>query len=111
MVRVAVYGSLKYGMYNHPMMGECEFVRSVHVKGALYLVSTYPALVIDEEGRVEVEVYDIPYSAYEVITAMEESAGYLTGTIIADDLQAKIYYAGKDLAKYCKEKCQKINKY
>jgi gamma-glutamylcyclotransferase (GGCT)/AIG2-like uncharacterized protein YtfP len=81
MKRIAVYGSLRKGEYNH----QGEFAKqAVHINTGLIhgaeLVGghAYPWLLEsdDEDSSVVAEVYDIPDDTFNWIEAMEVGAGY-----------------------------------
>jgi gamma-glutamylcyclotransferase (GGCT)/AIG2-like uncharacterized protein YtfP len=80
MKRIAVYGSLRKGEYNH----RGEFAReATHIAdGIIYnaeLVggNAYPWIVpAGDDSHVVVEVYDFPDNVFQWIEAMEVGAGY-----------------------------------
>jgi len=126
MKRIAVYGSLKKGKYNHPILLEgSEFIGTAKLRGTLYLISAYPALVDDDGHEYEVEVYKVTDPIYNAIYSMEIGAGYIekeiTDLVWLDKpvelnqtpvgMSMVVYYAGKELAEYCKKECELIDKY
>ena len=59
---VAVYGSLRKKFYNHPVLGESEFITKGTIEGYnLYNLGSYPAIVsVDNPvSPVTVEVYKV----------------------------------------------------
>ncbi|WP_445614213.1 gamma-glutamylcyclotransferase family protein [Geobacillus sp. YF-1] len=75
--RVFVYGTLLMGEDNHPIAA--PYVRDVRpgkVKGRLYNVGLYPALVLGEEGEVEGEWLTV---TEEGLKAMDELEDYGEG--------------------------------
>jgi len=83
------------------------------------LISTYPALVVDEaEDLVDthtVELYEVEDMTYTRIHNMEIGAGY-KGVLKHFPLgketkKAIIFYADKDLVGYCRERAKIIDSY
>jgi gamma-glutamylcyclotransferase (GGCT)/AIG2-like uncharacterized protein YtfP len=71
---VAVYGTLKRGEANHHLLaeGRSAHVADGYVRGALYDLGPYPALV-DGVGRVAVEVYRLrDDSLLELLDQLED---------------------------------------
>jgi gamma-glutamylcyclotransferase (GGCT)/AIG2-like uncharacterized protein YtfP len=61
---VAVYGTLRRGCRNHGLMASAEPLGEGSITGRLWIVGTrperpypYPALLLEGDGRVEVECY------------------------------------------------------
>jgi gamma-glutamylcyclotransferase (GGCT)/AIG2-like uncharacterized protein YtfP len=78
MFKVAVYGSLKEGRYNHPIIEGAKFVGKTTVKGYMTLVYSYPQLFLTEDGdEHEVEVYLIDETQYSRCHSIEIGAGYV----------------------------------
>lgn len=117
MKTIAVYGSLKKGRYNHSFLSEMKMIGTTTVKGTLYRVSSYPALVDEGENEYDAEVYEVDEYIYERIKRMEIGAGYkevevmctLNNTKLA--VLAIVYYADERLAEYCKQNLEVINEY
>lgn len=75
---VFVYGTLRRGGSNAFRMDGAEFVGPGTVGGALYRISWYPGLVLDDEGRVTGEVYRV---GPELLRALDEFEGLAAGEI------------------------------
>lgn len=107
MKRIAVYGSLKAGKYNHPIIGDSTYLGTVKLKGTLYRVSSYPALVEGGDKEHVAEVYEVSDDVYQAVRNMELGAGYkeveVEGNIV--------YYAGDSLAERCETSLEEIDSY
>ena len=76
-VRVFVYGTLRRGGRANALLRGCECLGVRRVRGTLYDVrGAYPALVLDEEGEVEGEVWRCPGAT---IAALDEYEGVAQG--------------------------------
>lgn len=93
--QVTVYGSLKKNKYNHYVLGDCKFIKNTKVKGTMYLVSSYPALVNSGENYYDAEIYEIDEQSYDRVYSMEMNSSY----ILIDG----VFYADEYLSKYCEE--------
>jgi len=82
MKRIACYGSLKKGFWNHSRFGNMTFVRNYTINGVqLYLsYAPYP-FAIQNGGSVDVEIYDVDEKLYDMLDMMETGAGYHAVTI------------------------------
>lgn len=82
MKKVAVFGSLKEGAYNHARFGMGKPLTKAKISGAMFLCYSYPHLyrpdVSDPEQvrEHEVEIYELEDGLYQTICAMELGAGY-----------------------------------
>jgi len=76
--RIAVYGSLRKGEYNHSrgFANGATHVIDGHIEGAELVGGNAYPWVVPGNGRVLVEVYDIDDTTFEWIEAMERGAGY-----------------------------------
>ena len=113
-VLVGVYGSLKKGKYNHSALKDCELVGTTKVKGTLYAVSSYPALLDEGDNFYDLEVYKITDPIlYQRIQRMEIGAGYIEKEVTSPDIDGVyiVYFAGDRLAQYLKEKKSIIESY
>lgn len=114
---IVVYGSLKRGKYNHPLLDGSEYLGETTVTGTMYLVSSYPALVDEGDNVYPAEVYSVSDNVYDSIEGMELGAGYkkMTATIKGEDGQiiddATIYFADDELVDYCKKNKEVIKSY
>ena len=96
--KIAVYGSLKKGFYNHrTSMG--EIVGRAVISGAMYLNSSYPHLYRPEDSEAElvrdypVEIYNLEDNDYLGIRAMELGAGYQEVHVALNDEEGNIHNA------------------
>jgi hypothetical protein len=94
--KVAVYGSLKKGHYNHHWLEHCPLVRTGKIKGTMYSMGSYPMLMEEGNDEHDIEVYDVDEETFESIEQMEIGAGYkekvVDGAIVffgADDEYVK----------------------
>lgn len=107
MKTIVVYGSLKNERYNHYLLEGCKLIGIVKVKGTLYKMGSYPALL--EEGDIEydAEVYEVPEDVYDRVQAMELGSGYrekeIAVLVDGEAVKAIIYYTSEELTKFCKE--------
>lgn len=107
MKTIVVYGSLKKGKYNHTILKDQVFVGNTTVIGTLYSVSTYPALLDEGDNEYPAEIYQVDDEIYQWVHDMEIGAGYVE----KETPDGIVYYAGEDLAEYCRNNRQVINGY
>jgi len=107
MYKLAVYGSLKAGKYNHDIIEDCDKIDDIFIKGTLYSLGSYPVLVNEGENYFEAEVYNVPEEQYQLIKNMEFGAGYKE--VMVEDYI--VYYADERLKEYCVNNAQVIKKY
>jgi len=115
MQTITVYGSLKNEKYNHYLLNGCKLIGVVTVKGTLYLVGSYPALLSEGDNEYEAEVYEVPDDVHARVNEMEVGSGYIEVEIavLVDDVAVKtfIYYADEELKAFCKEHRPLIKEY
>lgn len=104
---IGVHGSLKEGKYNHYLLENETKRGSTKIKGTLYRVSSYPALIDEGEDEHELELYEVSDATYKIISDMERRSGYVEKIING----ATVFFAGDMLASYCKENCAIISEY
>jgi gamma-glutamylcyclotransferase (GGCT)/AIG2-like uncharacterized protein YtfP len=105
--KVAVYGSLKKGKYNHPLIEGCKKIDDIFIKGTLYSLGSYPAITLEGDNYFEAEVYELPDENYQRVKRMELGAGYQE-VMIGEYI---VYYADESLAEYCAKNAQVIESY
>ena len=78
MQKIATYGSLKRGFFNHNRMGEQTYLGNTVIMGYMTLVyDAYPQLYLCEDGDThEVEVFEVSDEAFQGLDMMEKGAGY-----------------------------------
>lgn len=113
---IAVYGSLKKGKHNHRIIEEEDFIGTTSVRGTLYSLGSYPALVEGSEEEHLAEVYSVSDSRYQTIRNMELRSGYKEvecECYLGDGefVKAIVYYADANLAAHCKENRDIISSY
>ena len=94
MPKIGVYGSLRRGMSNHPMLGATvrELLRSVEVPGRLFSLGEYCCIVGHPTERVVGEVYQVSDGAFAIIDAMEREAGYEAREVTAGGHTFLVWY-------------------
>lgn len=103
MHQITVYGSLKAGRYNHRIIEDSYYIGKTTVKGTLYAVSSYPALIEEGDNEYEAEIYEVSDDVFNRVNRMELGAGY--------KLVDGVYYADNELSQYCKDNCKQIDSY
>jgi gamma-glutamylcyclotransferase (GGCT)/AIG2-like uncharacterized protein YtfP len=82
MRKIAVFGSLKKGFYNHSAFNLGEPLARGTIKGEMHLTYSYPHLLRPNASdpklirEHEVEIYEIEDGLYSSIASMERGAGY-----------------------------------
>ncbi len=78
MVKIATYGSLKRGFYNHGRMGAQHYIGDMKVRGKMCLMfGSYPKLMLSDDGNEhDVEVFNVDNLTFELLDSMERGAGY-----------------------------------
>ena len=105
---IATFGSLKKGFYNYERFEMGEPLARSTVKGAMYLLYSYPHLYREEVSEPkhvrehEVEIYEVSDELYSQLAAMELGAGYqeVETTLRGDDgndYEVIIFYSEDDL--------------
>jgi gamma-glutamylcyclotransferase (GGCT)/AIG2-like uncharacterized protein YtfP len=125
MKTIAVYGSLKKGKHNHSLLETAKFIGDTTVRGTLYSMGSYPALIAEGDNEYPAEVYEVDDEFYNSIKRMELGAGYreeerlwnveipfeVGGKRVQVDVDCIVYYADTELAEYCKKNREVISKY
>lgn len=75
--RVAVYGTLKSGLYNHSMLGVgAELLFKDTVRGMCISTGSIPFFHKEGEDSIVVEVYELSTNTFSKISSMELDCGY-----------------------------------
>lgn len=78
-MKLAVYGSLKRGRYNHGILAgdpEVRFLGHTRLTGDMYLFSAGYPLLFEGENDVDAEVYEVPLPTFLRVYLMEANALY-----------------------------------
>jgi gamma-glutamylcyclotransferase (GGCT)/AIG2-like uncharacterized protein YtfP len=70
-VLLFVYGTLRRGGSNHARLEGCRFRRPATVRGSLYDLGAYPALVLGTAGEVQGEIWCCPPETLLALDAYE----------------------------------------
>ena len=112
MQTIAVYGSLKRGKFNHPILADnATFLGETTLTGTLYRVSSYPALLDEGSNKYVAEVYNVPDDIADSIHRMEIGAGYKMVEEDTEYGEAIVYYADGYLAERCRDTLEAIPTY
>jgi gamma-glutamylcyclotransferase (GGCT)/AIG2-like uncharacterized protein YtfP len=90
---IAVYGTLKKGYGLHRTFPEMKHLGDDIVSGyTLYTCGAFPAAVPYSEGRVKIEVYEVPDDTFEFIDDIEKGAGYFLDHIVTEHGDALMWF-------------------
>lgn len=99
-MKVAVYGSLKKGAYNHDRFGLKDPIGHDTVFGSMFLEHSYPRLydigVIEDEGGYKeypVEIYDLDDETFNQIDGMESASGYYKENRMFGEHEAVVFFS------------------
>ncbi|MCI0654301.1 MAG: gamma-glutamylcyclotransferase [Methylococcaceae bacterium] len=72
--RVAVYGSLKGGRYNHRYLSAATLIGRFHTAPEYTMINlgAYPAIIPDGSTAIEVEVYAVDSDTLRALDKLEE---------------------------------------
>jgi gamma-glutamylcyclotransferase (GGCT)/AIG2-like uncharacterized protein YtfP len=97
--KVFVYGSLKQGYGNHPILGTSELVAQyvTEPKYTMYSLGAFPAVVLDGETAISGEVYDVNDSVFKALDRLEGYPTFYNRTQIDTPYgKAWMYYLESD---------------
>jgi gamma-glutamylcyclotransferase (GGCT)/AIG2-like uncharacterized protein YtfP len=70
-IRVAVYGSLRKGCHNHPLLKNSKLVKTTKIAGLeMFDLGAFPAACIGD-GTIVVEVYEVDSKTLDALDALE----------------------------------------
>lgn len=98
MPKIAVYGSLRRGQYNHDRFGKMDFLGEATLPGfKMFSLGPYPAVVKtnDETSTIKVELFEVSPNIKQNLDWMEFGAGYEELEVVASvgnqQINASIY--------------------
>lgn len=74
MTRVAVYGSLRYGLHNHRLLSEAKYIGTTTTVDdvTMYSLGAFPSLSLTVGGnKAVVEVYEVDKQTLEDLDSLE----------------------------------------
>ena len=77
---VAVYGSLKKGFGNHRRLETSKFVGMAMIPGTLYSLGAFPAITLEGNTDVHVELYEVDDPTLESLDRLEGHPSFYTRT-------------------------------
>lgn len=92
-MRIAVYGSLKKGKYNH--REGMNHVGNSTIRGSMFMCFSYPHLYPEDRSVPEqvkeypVEIYEVDEELFGALDRMERGAGY-TGEVLSFDTDSGV---------------------
>ena len=96
MKKIAVYGSLRQGMYNHPLLGESKLLVTTEVNLPFKMVSlgSFPALKMDNELHpIVIEIYEVDEPTYKRVERLEGYPNFYDKfSFLYDNEDVEIYY-------------------
>lgn len=93
-LRVAVYGSLKTGHYNHAYLKKAHFIGTFHTAPEYTMIDlgAYPAIIADGKTQIEVEIYEVDPDTLTALDELEEHPDCFMRTLIRiEDMEVFIY--------------------
>jgi len=105
--KIFVYGTLKEGCALHNYLRDSKLISKTHfVRGTLYALSRgFPAVVLEKNGKVFGEVYEVNLDVLQSLDYMELSEGYERKLVKLDDgTEAWIYHIEFDKIKLIADK-------
>ena len=90
--RIAVYGSLRKGMYNYRFFENgMTYIKTTQIEGFdLYSLGAYP-YVVKGNGNLIVDIMEVTPQTKQSIDLMELGAGYQSSILTIDDQPTTIY--------------------
>jgi gamma-glutamylcyclotransferase (GGCT)/AIG2-like uncharacterized protein YtfP len=117
MLKLAVYGTLKKGFYNHSLLAAAKYVRDAVILGEMFLYKpgNFPVLINDKDTNFtreyHCEIYEVPVWDFLAIARMEVGAGYLPE--YNEELDAYVFYGIREIVEdpAYKDSFQEIERY
>lgn len=106
-ILVAVYGSLKAGFGNHHYLNGAKFVTNAAVSGfRMFSLTAFP-MIIEGEGIVTVELYEVTPAIFRRLDGLEGFPGFYGRQVVpvqtdSCELEAWVYYGQPHQVQGCK---------
>ncbi len=97
MKKIAVYGSLRKGMYNHALLHKdgAQYVKTeiFEIPFKMIPYSSYPALIPDDKNnKIEMEIYDVDDNVYRMIEYLEGYPTFYDKASVTDNEETIEFY-------------------
>ena len=99
-ILVGVYGTLKRGFYNHPLLEQAEYIKNYCIPDGLYCMydlGSFPAVsVVTEKNKettpVHIEIYRVDQDTFERLDRLEGYPSFYNRVLIeVDDFHVWMY--------------------
>lgn len=82
---VFVYGSLRKGFGNHRLLGNSTYLKDVSIKGMMYSLGPFPAVVLNRDGVVHCEAYEVTTETLNNLDRLEDHPNWYRREEVTSD--------------------------